>query len=110
MRIINIAEKLAKLYKELLSSVSEIKFVQEVDDCQTSQHLFQIRVKQRDELLEHLHQNEIYSRCSLPRQYRISTLQEWKITCLNAHLISKEIISLPMHLYLQNEILFISAM
>lgn len=99
----------ANQYQEILSPIKDIQFVEQIPGCQSSQHLFQIRVKQRDELLDYLHQHEIYPGV----HYRDNT--EYKLyeyganTCPNAHLISQEVISLPLHLHLEmKDIIYIT--
>ncbi len=94
---------LAREYRKLLSTIPAIQFIQEVNDCESAQHLFQIRVKNRDELLNHLQKNHIFPGV----HYRDNT--EYKLyeygfnTCPQAQRISQEIISLPLHLHLTEE-------
>ncbi|WP_095196503.1 DegT/DnrJ/EryC1/StrS aminotransferase family protein [Pseudomonas sp. Irchel 3A7] len=90
--------QLAAWYQEGLEEDELIRIVQVAPGCESSRHLFQVRVAKRDEVLMALNENEIYPGV----HYRDNT--EYKLysfgagTCPVAHEISKELISLPMHM------------
>ncbi|WP_051555144.1 DegT/DnrJ/EryC1/StrS family aminotransferase [Legionella fairfieldensis] len=92
--------ELAQLYKTALSSLPQVRFVEEIPDCQSAQHLFQIRIPQRDTLLNYLYEHDIFPGV----HYRDNT--EYKPysyalgTCPNAAQASEEVLSLPLHLHL----------
>lgn len=95
--------KLASEYKANLAKIPQIAFVEEIAGCESAQHLFQIMVEERDDLLNYLQENEIFPGV----HYRDNT--EYKPyaygfgTCPNAHRISEQVISLPLHLHLESE-------
>ena len=90
--------QLAQWYENRLSDDDLIRVVPVLNGCESSRHLFQIRVKKRDEVLMALNEYEIHPGV----HYRDNT--EYKLygygnnTCPNAYLASKEILSLPMHI------------
>jgi dTDP-4-amino-4,6-dideoxygalactose transaminase len=90
--------QLASWYHEGLSSNELIHIVPIANGCESSRHLFQIRICGRDEVLMALNEYGIHPGV----HYRDNT--EYKIyqfgsgTCPNAHKASKEILSLPMHM------------
>lgn len=95
--------ELAKQYKTLLTEVPFIHFVEEIEGCESAQHLFQIKVEERDELMAYLQENDIFPGV----HYRDNT--EYRPyaygfgTCPNAHRISEQVISLPLHLHLTHD-------
>lgn len=90
--------QLAKWYEDHLADDELIRIVPLANDCESSRHLFQIRVDRRDQVLMALNEYDIHPGV----HYRDNT--EYKLysyganTCSNAHLASKEILSLPMHM------------
>lgn len=90
--------QLAKWYEESLNGDKLIRVVPVVAGCESSRHLFQVRVEKRDEVLMALNEYEIHPGV----HYRDNT--EYRLysfgagTCPRAHEVSKEIISLPMHM------------
>lgn len=96
--------QLAKWYKEALSVCKDkIRFVEINKNCESSCHLFQIMVENRDELMLALNQQEIY--CGVHyvdnTQYRMYDYA--KDTCPNAQYASNHVISLPMHMRLTHD-------
>jgi dTDP-4-amino-4,6-dideoxygalactose transaminase len=78
----------------------QIQLIHIPDECESSRHLFQIVVDDRDGLLEFLNQHEIY-----PGVHYIDNSEYWmyayaKGTCPNASYYSNHILSLPVHLRL----------
>ncbi|WOG26339.1 DegT/DnrJ/EryC1/StrS family aminotransferase [Endozoicomonas sp. 8E] len=90
--------QLVKWYQNCLANNELIRIVPIANECESSCHLFQIRVSNRDEILMALNEYEI----SPGVHYRDNT--EYRLynqaagTCPKAHLASKEILSLPMHM------------
>lgn len=80
-----------------------IKLVHIPEECESSCHLFQIMVEQRDELMLALNQQEIYGGVHYVdnTQYRMYSYA--KDTCPNASYVSQHVVSLPMHLRLSYE-------
>lgn len=91
---------LAEQYESILSKLPDIQLIEQSEHCESARHLFQIRVPNRDQLLEHLYKHQIYPGV----HYRDNT--EYKMyryafnTCPHAQRISQEVLSLPLHLHL----------
>ena len=94
--------QLAKWYQSYLADNESIRIVPVAEGCESSRHLFQIRIPNRNEIIMALNEYEI----SPGVHYRDNT--EYKLynqgagTCPNAHLASKEILSLPLHIGITN--------
>lgn len=90
--------QLAAWYQEALSGHESINIVPIAENCESSRHLFQIKVAKRDEVLMALNEHDIHPGV----HYRDNT--EYKLyshgsgTCPVAHKASEEILSLPMHM------------
>lgn len=89
--------QLSNWYTDALSNVNSLKIIPVACNCESSRHLFQIRVPERDSVMIKLNEKNIYPGV----HYRDNT--EYQLysyahgSCPNAHLASQEIISLPMH-------------
>lgn len=98
---------LAKWYKEIFSAneniKNKIKFVRVPDNCECSQHIFQIFVENRDALLEFLNKNDIYPGVHYITNTDYRMYSYGKGTCPNAEYASAHVISLPLHLQLTYE-------
>lgn len=90
--------QLAAWYDDGFKGSGKVKPVKCPKNCESSRHLYQIEVDNRDELLLALNECEIYPGV----HYRDNT--EYRMysyahgTCPNAHRMSERILSLPMHL------------
>lgn len=102
--------QIAKWYDESFKGYEEkIKPILVTEGCESSRHLYIIEVNNRDELILALNQNEIYPGV----HYRDNTEYEMysyaKETCPNAHFMSERILSLPLHIRLnQKDVKYIS--
>ncbi len=90
--------QLASWYEELLSEHANIRLVPITKNCESSRHLFQIRVKNRDELMLALNEHEIYPGVHYRDNTEYRMYASGKGNCPNAHAASNEILSLPMHM------------
>lgn len=90
--------QLADWYLECLNDDELIDPVLVAPGCESSRHLFQVRVAKRDEVLMALNDNEIYPGVHYRdnTEYRLYSSGAGK--CPVAHAISNELISLPMHM------------
>lgn len=96
--------QLAEWYTQGFASYADkIKLVKVPDNCESSRHLFQIIVDNRDELMLALNQQEIYPGVHYTDNtvYRMYNYAEG--TCPHARYISEHVISLPMHMQLTYE-------
>lgn len=95
--------RLASRYRTRLSPFEAIRLIPDGPECVTSQHLFQVRVNRREELLAALEEYSLY----LGVHYRDNTeypmYSDSAGTCPLAHQASREVVSLPLHLRLSPE-------
>ena len=89
--------QLAIWYRQNLADHVHIKIVPVAPECESSTHLFQLRVQNRDSLMLALNEHQIYPGVHYRdnTEYRMYAYAQG--TCPNAAQASKEIISLPLH-------------
>lgn len=87
-------------YESLLRNSRGIMFIEKSEHCESSQHLFQVRVAHRAQLLEHLQAHHIYPGVHYRDNTEYKMYQYAANTCPNARRISQEIVTLPLHLHL----------
>lgn len=90
--------QLANWYEELLGGQDNIKLIPITPGCESSRHLFQIRVANRDELMLALHEHEVYPGVHYRDNTEYRMYASGKGRCPNSHKASQEILSLPMHM------------
>lgn len=90
--------QLARWYEELLSGHEKVHLVTITPGCDSSRHLFQIRVKNRDELMLALNEHEVYPGVHYRDNTEYRMYESGKGQCPKAHAASNEILSLPMHM------------
>jgi dTDP-4-amino-4,6-dideoxygalactose transaminase len=90
--------QLASWYRDLLDA--KVRVVQSHPDCESAQHLLQIRVSNRNELMLALNEHEIYPGVHYRDNREYSIYQDTREACPNAAAASREVISLPLHLRL----------
>lgn len=90
--------QLAKWYRENLEGHKSITVVPVAPGCESSTHLLQIRVKNRDALMLALNEHQIYPGVHYRdnTEYRMYAYAQG--TCPNSAKASQEILSLPMHM------------
>ncbi len=90
--------QLAQWYEELFAGNEKIKTIPMAEGCESSRHLFQIRISNRDEVMLALHEHDIYPGV----HYRDNTAYRMYAhgagLCPESHKASDEILSLPMHM------------
>jgi dTDP-4-amino-4,6-dideoxygalactose transaminase len=95
---------IAKKYREGFAAYLEkIKVVPVPENCETSQHLFQIIVEDRDALLAYLNENEIYPGVHYIENTSYRMYSYAKGTCPRAEYASNHVLSLPLHMRLTDE-------
>lgn len=93
-----IRRTLAALYESLLQPLlGSIDIVPTAPDCVSSRHLFQVRVRNREELIKHLQQAEIFPGVHYKTNTEYRMYREWSNACPNATRASSELLSLPLH-------------
>ncbi|MBQ9742146.1 MAG: DegT/DnrJ/EryC1/StrS family aminotransferase [Ruminococcus sp.] len=96
--------RVAQMYTEGFAPYADkIRLVTIPEDCQTSRHLFQIIVEDRDELLTFLNSKDIFPGVHYidNTNYRMYSYAQG--TCPNSEYYSEHILSLPLHLRLTDE-------
>lgn len=93
--------QLAAWYRERLAECGDkVKMVKVEDGCESSYHLFQICVENRDELMMALNAAEIYPGVHYASNINYQMYSYAKGTCPYSDYVSDHTISLPMNMYL----------
>lgn len=93
--------QLAEWYTEGFRDMPEqIKLIRVPEGCESSRHLFQMMVRDRDELIAALNENEIYPGVHYVDNTRYHMYAYGHGACPNAHYASDHVLSLPMHMQL----------
>lgn len=95
--------QLAHWYDEEFKGIESIKPVPTAPGCESSRHLYQILINNRDELLLALNQNGIYPGVHYRDNTEYRMYAYAKGTCPNSLYASEHTLSLPMHLRLTRE-------
>ena len=96
--------QLARWYAERLSQYpNQIKLVRMEKGCESSCHLFQIMVDNRDELMVHLNGVDIFPGVHYADNTNYRMYAYAQGTCPYAEYVSDHTLSLPMHMYLTYE-------
>jgi len=89
---------LARWYAAGLKDAKNVGIIFTAAECESSQHLFQIRVNQRDALLLALNEEQVYPGVHYRDNTEYKLYSDSRNFCPNAVKASSEIISLPMHM------------
>lgn len=95
--------EICELYNNELSNISKIKIINHNPECESSRHLYQIQVDNRNNIIEYLNNNNIFPGVHYKDNTQYEMYSYGFGTCHNAHKISNELISLPLHLFLKDE-------
>ncbi|WP_027458964.1 DegT/DnrJ/EryC1/StrS family aminotransferase [Dechloromonas agitata] len=90
--------QLAKWYRENLDGHEHIKVVPVASGCESSTHLIQIRVQNRDALMLALNEHQIYPGVHYRDNTEYCMYSYAQGSCPNSAKASQEILSLPMHM------------
>lgn len=90
--------QLADWYTGQLCDASDVRLVPVAEGCESSRHLFQVRIHRRDEVMLALHEHEIFPGVHYRDNTQYRMYAQGAGRCKNAHEASKEILSLPMHM------------
>lgn len=90
-------------YQGFYQYADKIKLVKVPESCESSCHLFQIIVEDRDGLMTYMNENEIYPGVHYIDNTQYSMYEYAKGSCPNAAYFSDHIISLPMHMRITYE-------
>jgi dTDP-4-amino-4,6-dideoxygalactose transaminase len=95
--------EICKIYDEAFKNNPNINVIQHNPNCKSSRHLYQIQVKNRDQVLEYLNNNNIFPGVHYKDNTQYDIYSYGFGTCPNAYKASNELISLPLHMFLTNE-------
>jgi dTDP-4-amino-4,6-dideoxygalactose transaminase len=95
--------EIAGMYEKGFKSNPKIKSIKHNLNCQSSRHLFQLQLSNRDNVLEYLNNNKIFPGVHYKDNTHYDMYSYGFGTCPNAHKASDELISLPLHMFLTNE-------
>lgn len=90
--------QLAKWYDEEFQGFEKVSLIKAPKDCESSRHLYQILINNRDELIVALNECGIYPGVHYRDNTEYKMYSYAKGTCPNAKIISDSVISLPMHM------------
>ena len=94
---------LAETYKRELSDTEGIEFVSEEENVTSSQHLFQIKINRRDEVIESLRMSGISTGVHYVTNTAYPMYQHMKKQTPNASRLSDRVLSLPLFIDLTNK-------
>jgi dTDP-4-amino-4,6-dideoxygalactose transaminase len=94
--------QICKWYDDVLSNTPAIERIIVKPDCESSRHLYQIRVKRRDEVLLALNNVGIFPGVHYRDNTQFTMYADNPHPCPKARAFSDEVISLPLHLRMRN--------
>lgn len=92
--------EISEIYDSHLKNCQQIIPIKHSEFCQSSRHLYQVRVKDREKVFDYLNNHGVYPGVHYKDNTEYDLYSYGRGTCPNSHFISKQIISLPMHLFL----------
>jgi dTDP-4-amino-4,6-dideoxygalactose transaminase len=93
-----VRRSLAALYQQHLGQSNAVQCVPVAPDCESARHFFQIRVRNRDEVMVALNTADIFPGVHYRDNTEYRMYASGKDACPNATAASSEVISLPMHM------------
>ena len=95
--------ELAHLYDELLKDNERVRTIPVAPGCYSARHLYQVLVPNRDKVLQQFYDNDIYPGVHYWANTNYPMYAYAKGTCLKASEISKTVVSLPLHINLDEK-------
>jgi len=95
--------EICELYDLYFVKETMISPILHSSDCESSRHLYQIRVSNRNRIMEYLNSNDIYPGVHYKDNTQYEMYAYARGSCPNSHVISEEVISLPLHMFLTNQ-------
>jgi len=90
--------QIAQWFHNAFKNCSSIRMVPIAPGCESSRHLFQVMVENRDELILALNENKVYPGVHYRDNTEYDMYSYAKGTCPNAQEASRKLLSLPLHL------------
>ncbi len=94
--------EICKIYDQNFEGCEEIRIIRHNENCVSSRHLYQIRVANRDNVMEFLNANEIFPGVHYKDNTQYGMYSYAAGSCPNAAMASQEIITLPLHMFLED--------
>ena len=95
--------EICELYDKAFKNNPKIKIIKHNPSCESSKHLYQIQVNNRDQVLEYLNNNDIFPGVHYKDNTQYDIYAYGFGTCPKAYKASNELLSLPLHMFLTNE-------
>jgi dTDP-4-amino-4,6-dideoxygalactose transaminase len=95
--------EICEMYDKGFEDNFNITPIQHNPNCESSRHIYQIRVSNRDQVMEYLNANDIFPGVHYKDNTQYEMYSYGQGTCPNAHKSSEEVISLPLHMFLTDE-------
>jgi dTDP-4-amino-4,6-dideoxygalactose transaminase len=93
---------ICSIYDELLKDLKGVHIIRTAPSCESSRHLYQICVDNRDDIIQFFYENNIYPGVHYIDNTEYRMFATAKGTCPNSEKMSNSLISLPVHLNLSN--------
>jgi dTDP-4-amino-4,6-dideoxygalactose transaminase len=93
---------IARLYDELLMPAHRVLRVPVSTDCIPSRHLYQVRVEEREKVIAGLNAARIFPGVHYKSNMEYTMYRRPGNTCPNATTLSQKVLSLPMHMRLND--------
>ena len=91
---------IADIYDNELKNVAGVEVITHNNECKSSRHLYQIRVRNRNEIMVYLNDNEIYPGVHYKDNTQYDLYKSSYGKCPNASKASSELITLPIHCHM----------
>ena len=95
--------RICTLYDELLDGVPGISIVRMADGCEPSRHLYQVRVADRDGVVTRMNERGVFPGVHYRDNSEYGVYAAYPSDAPNARAASRELISLPLHLNLDDD-------
>jgi dTDP-4-amino-4,6-dideoxygalactose transaminase len=95
--------EICEMYDQGFKDNFNISSIPHNPNCISSRHLYQIKVPNRDQVMEFLNANDIFPGVHYKDNTQYEMYSYGQGTCPNAAKLSEEVISLPLHMFLTNE-------
>ena len=95
--------EICEIYNEAFKDEPLINLIKHNGECESSRHLYQIQVSNRNEVMEYLNANDIFPGVHYKDNTQYGMYSYASGTCPNSHKLSEEVISLPLHMSLTKE-------
>ena len=95
--------EICEMYDQGFKDNFNISSIPHNPNCISSRHLYQIKVADRNQVMEFLNANDIFPGVHYKDNTQYEMYSYGQGTCPNAAKLSEEVISLPLHMFLTNE-------